>query len=329
MTNKRLKKWIVFCICFIITIVIFSTSTNAELSVSAYGCPAQIGETITIEKNTILYSNSTSNNEVINLENGATVNYAGDWTDNRMYVRVQTNGEQQSGWIDLDSIPTVLEQMYKHKSKKYLQLRESKYGAPYLVEGLPIVYENTEASGDYYEYNIPIGAIIRCLYVSGNSVYCEYNGYKGWIYSNAFMPTSLGNVGGAFENEKIPIQVSDVSGGGSSNNGNNGGSSSSGNSNSNSLGGDPSLGNLDDYGGSSGSSTRLENMTEQILGVIQAIGTSVAVIMLIVIGIKYMLGSIEERAEYKETLKPYLIGAFILFSGSTVPQIIYQIAKNF
>ena len=70
-------------------------------------------------------------------------------------------------------------------------------------------------------------------------------------------------------------------------------------------------------------------MAGSLLGTINVIGVVCAIVVLIVIGIKYMLGSIEERAEYKETLKPYLIGAFILFSGSTVPQIIYQIAKNF
>lgn len=89
------------------------------------------------------------------------------------------------------------------------------------------------------------------------------------------------------------------------------------------------LGDLNAYsGGNAGNSAKLEEMTEQILGIIQIIGTIVSVAMLIVIGIKYMTGSIEEKAEYKETLKPYLIGAFLLFSGSSVPQIIYQLAKN-
>lgn len=89
------------------------------------------------------------------------------------------------------------------------------------------------------------------------------------------------------------------------------------------------LGDLNAYGGSSaGSSVELEQKAETILGIIQGIGVVVSVVMLMVIGIKYMMGSIEERAEYKETLKPYLIGAFLLFSGTTVPQIIYQIAKN-
>lgn len=43
-----------------------------------------------------------------------------------------------------------------------------------------------------------------------------------------------------------------------------------------------------------------------------------------------MVGSIEERAEYKKTLFPYLIGAILLFSGTLLPQIIYNImTKDF
>ena len=47
-----------------------------------------------------------------------------------------------------------------------------------------------------------------------------------------------------------------------------------------------------------------------------------------IIGIKYMLGSVEEKSEYKKTMIPYLIGAAIVFSGTTLPQIIYQLASN-
>ena len=79
---------------------------------------------------------------------------------------------------------------------------------------------------------------------------------------------------------------------------------------------------------SANESAELTDKAENVLGVIQVIGTVVAVVMLMVIGIKYMLGSVEERAEYKDTLKPYLIGAFLLFSGATIPQIIYKIAQN-
>ena len=42
-----------------------------------------------------------------------------------------------------------------------------------------------------------------------------------------------------------------------------------------------------------------------------------------------MMGSVEEKATYKQTLLPYLIGAILLFTGSLIPQLIYDIMQNF
>lgn len=338
---KRMRKYkslIVFLIIFIFMVLVSSKSVSASDKIGYYGCPDN-GMKIEIEINTTLYEGKNSTSKIRDLFEGESVTYYGEWTDNRMQVKVKNGDNYVTGWINLNSVPSVSERMFKNKTKKYLQLRKNAYGAPFLVDGLPVVYEETENSGDFYEYNIPIGATVRCLYVSGNNAYCEYNGYKGWIYSNAFMPNSLGNVGGAFESEKIYLNLSSSSGGGSgssssssssgSGSGSSANSSTSLSSNSNSQPrGDPSLGDLDNYAGGSSDSVKLQNMTGQILGIIQTIGTVIAVAMLIVIGIKYMLGSIEERAEYKQTLKPYLIGAFLVFSGTMVPQLIYQIAKN-
>ncbi len=92
---------------------------------------------------------------------------------------------------------------------------------------------------------------------------------------------------------------------------------------------DTGLGNLDAYKGTGAGSSELTNKAGKILGGIQIIGTIVAVTMLIVIGIKYMLGSVEEKANYKETMKPYLLGAFLIFTGTLVPQIIYKISQIF
>ena len=52
--------------------------------------------------------------------------------------------------------------------------------------------------------------------------------------------------------------------------------------------------------GSGGTSTKLKTKAESILGVIQTVGTIISVIVLMIIGIKYMLGSVEERSEYKK-----------------------------
>lgn len=91
---------------------------------------------------------------------------------------------------------------------------------------------------------------------------------------------------------------------------------------------DLGLGSLDSYKGTNTGSDTLETKANNILGIIQAVGVVVSVVMLMGIGIKYMLGSVEEKAEYKETLKPYIIGAFVLFTGTTLPNIIYKITEN-
>ena len=51
----------------------------------------------------------------------------------------------------------------------------------------------------------------------------------------------------------------------------------------------------------------------KIIGVVSVAGSAIALITLIIIGIKYVVGSVEEKARYKETLKPYLIGCFMVF----------------
>lgn len=91
---------------------------------------------------------------------------------------------------------------------------------------------------------------------------------------------------------------------------------------------DLGLGDLNDYKGTNSTSKTLVSKASNVLGIIQAVGVVISVVMLIAIGIKYMLGSVEEKAEYKSTLKPYIIGAFILFTGSVVPNIIYKIAQD-
>lgn len=64
-----------------------------------------------------------------------------------------------------------------------------------------------------------------------------------------------------------------------------------------------------------------------LVSIITSIGVIVSVISIAVLGVKYMLGSVEERAEYKKTLMPYFIGATLVFGASTIAQIIYLFVK--
>lgn len=65
-----------------------------------------------------------------------------------------------------------------------------------------------------------------------------------------------------------------------------------------------------------------------IIGIIKTVGTIISVGALMLIGIGYMTGSAEGKADYKKTMLPYFIGCILLFAGSQFVQIIYDIAKS-
>lgn len=72
----------------------------------------------------------------------------------------------------------------------------------------------------------------------------------------------------------------------------------------------------------------VETMGNSILGIIQAIGTYISVGILMTIGIRYMMGSVEERASYKKSMIPYLIGAILLFAAVNITSTIYKLSVN-
>jgi len=72
---------------------------------------------------------------------------------------------------------------------------------------------------------------------------------------------------------------------------------------------------IDDFGG-------------RIMGILQTAGIVVAVVILMILGIKYMMGSAEEKAEYKKTMIPYVIGAILLFAATTIANMVYQFASK-
>ena len=72
----------------------------------------------------------------------------------------------------------------------------------------------------------------------------------------------------------------------------------------------------------------ITNLGSTIVGVLQIIGIIVAVVVLLVLGIKYMMGSAEEKAEYKKTMIPYVIGALLIFAASTIVNVLYNLFFN-
>ena len=74
----------------------------------------------------------------------------------------------------------------------------------------------------------------------------------------------------------------------------------------------------DDQQGGKVDDTGVKQWIASIMNIVAIVGSGIAVIALIILGIKYMMGSVEEKAEYKKTLMPYLIGALMVFGASVI-----------
>ena len=60
-----------------------------------------------------------------------------------------------------------------------------------------------------------------------------------------------------------------------------------------------------------------------------AFGIITAVIVGSILGIKYMIGSVEEKAEYKQTLLAYLISCVVVFGAFGIWKLVINILSSF
>lgn len=75
-------------------------------------------------------------------------------------------------------------------------------------------------------------------------------------------------------------------------------------------------------------SPTLFGMGDEVLGTLMNIATIVSILTIAIIGVKYMYGSVEQKAEYKASLLPWLIGAIIVFSITRIIELFQMIASN-
>ncbi len=79
---------------------------------------------------------------------------------------------------------------------------------------------------------------------------------------------------------------------------------------------------------SGSAATQVKSVGQRILGVIQIVGTIASILTLVILGVKYMTGSVEEKAEYKKTLMPYLIGAVFVLGATNITSWIYSASQG-
>ena len=81
------------------------------------------------------------------------------------------------------------------------------------------------------------------------------------------------------------------------------------------------------HGTTSAAQGEVTNIGNQLIGIITTVAVVVAVIVLLILGIKYMMGSASEKAEYKKTMIPYLVGAILIFGAGTIVKVVVQLAS--
>ena len=72
----------------------------------------------------------------------------------------------------------------------------------------------------------------------------------------------------------------------------------------------------------------IKDIGNVIIGAFQFVGSFASVIVLVILGIKYMAGSVEERAEYKKTMMPYVVGAVMVFAITNLLKILENVISG-
>lgn len=70
-----------------------------------------------------------------------------------------------------------------------------------------------------------------------------------------------------------------------------------------------------------GATTNMTKIGSVVLTLVTNVGIILSVVVIAILGVKYMMGSTEEKAEYKKAMIPYIVGAVLVFGASAIGKI--------
>lgn len=74
--------------------------------------------------------------------------------------------------------------------------------------------------------------------------------------------------------------------------------------------------------------SEIQQASNSLVNIFMAAGMIIAVVYVGILGIKYMFGAVEEKAEIKETLIPFIVGCVVVFGAFTIWKLIILIGSN-
>lgn len=78
-------------------------------------------------------------------------------------------------------------------------------------------------------------------------------------------------------------------------------------------------------GGTAAPTGKLNKSAANIVATLRNVAAIAAVIIIVILGIKYMLGSVEEKAEYKKSFMPLIIGIVVVLAATQIATMIFNV----
>lgn len=72
----------------------------------------------------------------------------------------------------------------------------------------------------------------------------------------------------------------------------------------------------------------VQSVSNRVASIFLTVGIIASVIVVAVLGIKFMIGSVEEKAEIKKSLVPFIVGIVIIFGAFTIWSIVVQLLQS-
>lgn len=82
--------------------------------------------------------------------------------------------------------------------------------------------------------------------------------------------------------------------------------------------------NLSEFEGETEGTDGIKNLFSNVIGIVQIVGTGIAIIMLIVLAIKYLMAAPSEKANIKSSALIYVVAAVILFAAVNILGVIQE-----
>lgn len=75
------------------------------------------------------------------------------------------------------------------------------------------------------------------------------------------------------------------------------------------------ISSMKDSGTMANTDSRIGNVINNVIGLLQMVGSGIALIVITLLGMKYILASPSEKADVKKAIMPIIIGCILLFGA--------------